>query len=375
MKKLDEILHDYSNCFYYDENRMKAALNGDVFELSNIGTDFIRCQMFTEAIKCWEFIVESEMSAPPAIYSNLGVCYFYGNGVDVNYEKAVNYYQKAAAAGEPFGKFNFAVALEQGKGVKRDLKRAIEFYEQAAEGGVNQAIDALIRLGEYNEMYLSYLPRNLNDDSFPGDCVARAEQSWLPSHTYKDKASEFRTYLSNNGIQYLYHFTDRSNIDSIQSHGGLFSWKYCVDHNITIHNPGGDEHSRYLDTRHGLDDYVRLSFCDDHPMAYRLKQQGASLVLLKIKVDVAWLQGTLFSDINATDNNHHIGASLADLHRIDLNATQQHFVSSTDANFKNHQAEVLVKTYIPLEYIVNIDNPISLSDGKDYDDDYDILPF
>ena len=95
--------------------------------------------------------------------------YFYGNGIEVNYEKAVHYYQKAAAAGHPFGKYNYAVALEQGKGIKSDLNRAIKLYKQAAESGINQAIDALIRLGEYDELYLSFYTRNPNDTSFSGD--------------------------------------------------------------------------------------------------------------------------------------------------------------------------------------------------------------
>lgn len=168
-KNLEEILADYYNCFYYDENRMQAALNGDVIEISNIGTDFARSQMFTEAIECWEFIVESGMSTNPETYNNLGVSYFYGNGVEVNYEKAVHFFQKAAAIGHPFGKYNLAVALEQGKGIKTDLNRAIKLYKQAAESGVNQAIDALIRLGKYNELSLSFYPRNLNDTSYLGN--------------------------------------------------------------------------------------------------------------------------------------------------------------------------------------------------------------
>lgn len=168
-KNLEEMLADYHSCSYYDENRMQAALNGDVIEISNIGTDFARCQMFTEANECWEYCIESRMPTNPEAYTNLGVSYFYGNGVEVNYEKAVHFYQKATAAGHPFGKYNFAVALEQGKGIKTDLNRAIKLYKQAAESGINQAIDALIRLGIYNEFPLSFYPRNPNDTSFSGN--------------------------------------------------------------------------------------------------------------------------------------------------------------------------------------------------------------
>lgn len=125
--------------------------------------------MFAEAIECWEYIVESGMPTTPETYNNLSVSYFYGNGIEVNYEKAVHYYQKAAAAGHPFGKCNNAAALEQGKGIKSDLNRAIKLYKQAAKSGVNQAIDALIRLGLYDELYWAFYPRNLNDKSFSGD--------------------------------------------------------------------------------------------------------------------------------------------------------------------------------------------------------------
>ena len=191
---------------------------------------------------------------------------------------------------------------------------------------------------------------------------AREEKARLNTlaHTQKNNAWEFRNYLSSNGIRYLYHFTDRRNLDSIRRYGGLYSWFYCENHDISIPFPGGGDQSRNLDRWHGLQDYVRLSFCDDHPMAYRLKQDGFNLVLLRIKIDVALLDETLFSDINAADGAHHHGRTMDDLRRIDLNATQQHYVSSSSPIFKKHQAEVLVKTFIPLEYIENIDNPMSM---------------
>ena len=187
------------------------------------------------------------------------------------------------------------------------------------------------------------------------------EQHAIPlsvkTRVQKQNAQLFKEYLEENNVRYLFHFTDRQNVESIKKNGGLFSWKYCEEHNIQIKNAGGDETSRFLDTKHKLEDYVRLSFCTDHPMAWRLKQNGSNLVLLKIQADVAWLQGTLFSDINAADNAHHHGPSLDDLKRVDINATRMHYLTNTSEFFKKHQAEVLVKTHVPLEYIVNIDDP------------------
>lgn len=168
--------------------------------------------------------------------------------------------------------------------------------------------------------------------------------------------SAFKQVLDNNGIQYLYHFTDKRNIPSIKLHGGLFSWHYCKKNNITIPCQGGDYDSQELDKKYGLEDYVRLSFCNDHPMAYRLLQSGSDIVILKIKADVALLKGTLFSDINAADKLHAHGGELEDLERINFNATQKKYVSRNDADFKPHQAEVMVKTFVSKEYIVNLDN-------------------
>lgn len=180
------------------------------------------------------------------------------------------------------------------------------------------------------------------------------------THTLKTNNIAIRNYLSANNVRYLYHFTDRRNIESIRRHGGLYSWNYCNTHNISIPYAGGNSTSRSLDCRYNLEDYVRLSFCDDHPMTFRLSQNGYDLVLLKIKVDVAELEATLFSDMNATDNNCRYGGTLDDLQRVDLNATRQHYLSSTDPLFKRHQAEVLVKTFIPIDKIVNIDFPQSI---------------
>lgn len=170
MKTIKDILLRYTECYYFDSTRAQKAANGDAEELANMGTDFAKCNMFVEAVDCWEYIVNSCQTIDPSVYCNLGVSYFYGNGVRLNYEKAVHYYQKAAAKGHSFGQYNYAVALEQGKGIKQDVAKAIEFYRKAASNHVNQAIDALCRLGDYNEIHgFAYYGRNLDDDSFLGN--------------------------------------------------------------------------------------------------------------------------------------------------------------------------------------------------------------
>ena len=170
----------------------------------------------------------------------------------------------------------------------------------------------------------------------------------------------FRRELLGHGITCFYHFTDVRNLENIKKYGGLISWSSCETHDVEIPSAGGSDFSRRLDMRYNLQDYVRLSFCDDHPMAYRLKQEGKTLVLLKIRIDVAEWEGTLFSNINATDVGHSHGGTLSDLQKIRWSAVKRNYVSREDEDFKYHQAEILVKTAIPKEFIVNLDNPIYL---------------
>lgn len=167
---------------------------------------------------------------------------------------------------------------------------------------------------------------------------------------------DFQRVLQENGITAFYHFTDSQNLKSIKENNGLYSWHYADSNGIVINFPGGDTLSRDLDRRYGSQDFVRVSFCTDHPMQYRLEQRGRNLALLEVDIEVAYYENTIFCNINATDSSHKKGNHLEDLERIRFSATKRNFVSREDPDFKHHQAEVLVKTWIPLEHITNINN-------------------
>jgi hypothetical protein len=69
---------------------------------------------------------------------------------------------------------------------------------------------------------------------------------------------------------------------------------------------------------------------------------------------VALLKDVQYSDMNAADKRHTHGKSLKHLKMVNFEATRMHYLRSEDPNFKLHQAEVMVKTFVPLKYIVNI---------------------
>ena len=170
---------------------------------------------------------------------------------------------------------------------------------------------------------------------------------------------EFQDILNNHGIDKLYHFTDRDNLESIIQNGGLYSWADCKEKGIKIPKPGGGDLSRSLDTRGDLQRYVRVSFTDQHPMMYVAMNEGriSNPVILEIDPAILYEEGTKFSNMNATRNEAHVGDTLADFKCIHFDAVKarRHFDLDDDER-PYFQAEVLVKNFIPLKYIKNIGN-------------------
>ena len=180
------------------------------------------------------------------------------------------------------------------------------------------------------------------------------KNQYFPKKGYHE---DIINYLHNNYVYCLYHFTSYENLESIKKYGGLMSWKTLEDNEIESTSPGGDSLSRNLDRSQNLEDFVHLSFCQDHPMAYRHILSGKKMVLLKIMLDVVTWKDTMFTNMNATDRNHSIGDSFDYIKSLDLSAVNQPFVKRTDINFKQRQAEILVKSVIPKEYIINLEHP------------------
>lgn len=173
----------------------------------------------------------------------------------------------------------------------------------------------------------------------------------------RTNSAEFLSILKKYGITKLYHFTDRDNLDSIVANGGLYSWADCEAKGIKIPKPGGSSISRDLDSRDGLQHYVRLSFTPKHPMMFRAMDDGriSNPIILVIDIDVILDDSTKFSDRNSTKNGAQVGGDLEDfknIHFDSLNA-ETHFDLPLEKQMF-YQAEVLVKNHLPLAYIRNL---------------------
>lgn len=153
----------------------------------------------------------------------------------------------------------------------------------------------------------------------------------------------------------LYHFTDRSNIPLIKKAGGLFSWQELNHRKIFPLKPGGSEFSRQLDLRKNLGNYVRLCFHPDQPMKYVARRDGRipDPVILRINIGVVYYESTLYSDVNATAGDANIGETYTHFSNIDFDLFNRG-AWATESEKHRFQAEVLVQTYIPLRFIINI---------------------
>ncbi|XP_060239144.1 protein sel-1 homolog 2 isoform X2 [Meriones unguiculatus] len=70
----------------------------------------------------------------------LGLLYFHGKGVPVNYGEALKYFQKAAEKGWPNAQFQLGFMYYSGSGVWKDYKLAFKYFYLASQSGQPLAI-------------------------------------------------------------------------------------------------------------------------------------------------------------------------------------------------------------------------------------------
>ncbi|MBR3925067.1 MAG: sel1 repeat family protein, partial [Kiritimatiellae bacterium] len=78
----------------------------------------------------------------------LGHHYYFGNGVEKDYEKAVTWWRKSAEQGYAKAQGDFGLCYEKGYGVEKDLEKAEYWYRLAAENGDEEAQECLRQLAK-----------------------------------------------------------------------------------------------------------------------------------------------------------------------------------------------------------------------------------
>lgn len=190
----------------------------------------------------------------------------------------------------------------------------------------------------------------------PSASLTPVEVPSLPPR--KKEWGNFAALVKRHHIGSLYHFTDARNLESIRRNDGLYSWWQCRRRGIRIPAPGGDQRSRRMDEEHALQDYVRLGFNPRLPMMYVAQKAGriGDIEILQIDPSVIYLESTLFSNMNANDREARLGISIKSFERVDfrLATGTQRYLDLEQTERKLFQAEVLVKSHVPLSLIRNL---------------------
>lgn len=87
---------------------------------------------YVKAVKWYKIAADQGSSSA---MNNLAVCYENGNGVEKNEYKAFSLYLKAAEAGSIMGANNVSVCYQKGTGIEISPQQALFWKEKAAEGG------------------------------------------------------------------------------------------------------------------------------------------------------------------------------------------------------------------------------------------------
>ena len=155
--------------------------------------------------------------------------------------------------------------------------------------------------------------------------------------------------LKNIGIESLYHFTDYSNIASIEHHG-ILSLKQIKEKNIKVARFGADSLSHSLDRFYKLDHFVHLSFIDDHPMYHKAKQRGTIVKPVWLEIDVSILED--FTTLASNTIANKTGANIFFIDDIFKYIDFKKFYSLNFATkVEARKAEVMVPNAIPINKI------------------------
>ena len=170
--------------------------------------------------------------------------------------------------------------------------------------------------------------------------------------------TEFKAIIDEHNIKALYHVTDKANLESIIENDGLYSWSDCNDRCIDILKPGGDDLSRFFDTKLEIHNFVHLSFTKNLPIVSVAKDEGRISDPIVLMIDPAIIYNSVcrFSDMRATKNGAQVGDTLEYFKKIHFSSALAHNPQELEEKERPYfQAEVHVKKYIPLKYIINID--------------------
>jgi TPR repeat protein len=130
---------------FRDAEKSDASLPGGLSALKRLTDKFHNETKFAEALYWYR---KGADRGDAGCMHMIGLCYRYGNGVELDHRKAFEWEEKASELGHTYATSDLAEYCEEGDGVDKDEAKAVELYVKAA--GLGHSLSAQ-RLGAYYE--------------------------------------------------------------------------------------------------------------------------------------------------------------------------------------------------------------------------------
>ena len=169
------------------DNSSEDEPNGDPVAFFNRAQEFLQYGNYEAAAN--EFEKAAKMGYAEAQRA-LGNCYLFGEGVLIDYSRAVEWYTKAAQQGDAEAQSNLGYCYENGYGVIQDWAIAADYYRKSAEQGHSIAQYNLARCyengwGVEQNYSLAMKWYQMCADQGDEDAIR-----WLNSHPKSDEEKE-----------------------------------------------------------------------------------------------------------------------------------------------------------------------------------------
>lgn len=136
---------DISKINEYASKYEELSKDWDPDYMGNIGIAYEYANEYDTAIE-WYEKADTKKSL-----NQLGCLYYYGNGVDQDYAKAMEYFEKAANMGNPTSMGWVGSFYQNGESVEKNIDTAIEWYEKQGEAGDGDGYNEIGKLYYFGE--------------------------------------------------------------------------------------------------------------------------------------------------------------------------------------------------------------------------------
>lgn len=208
--------------------------------------------------------------------------------------------------------------------------------------------DASIKL-----ISLTYPQFAQHPKSIIADWVTRAKDE---KEKYKYNPDDYKSFLENNEIDRLYHFTSIRNLESIKKIG-LCSNDYLEQLGVLPDYVSSSD-SRKRDKDMGLGDYVRFSFEHEGQMLIKKIAQGDSIAnykILEVSPMLIFLKGTKYSKYNTLYRDAIISDNIQVIENLPFPRFHKKKYFQLDEEEKHlYGSEVLVKHNVPPIDLLNL---------------------